>query len=199
MRICGLITEYNPFHNGHIHHLEEARRQCNADYLIVVMSGNFVQRGAPAIIDKYCRTKMALLGGADAVFELPSLFATSSAEVFARAAVSLLEMMGCVDTLCFGAEDADIEVMKIIAKTLNHEPESVSEDIQDYLKSGMTYPAARAEALEHYLSGSISNVHEILAKPNNILGIEYLRALDRLHSKIEPVAIKRWHTDYHSV
>ena len=104
MKICGLITEYNPFHNGHVHHMEEARRVTGCDYLIVVMSGNYVQRGTPAVIDKYERTRMALNGGADLILELPVLFSTGSAEVFAAAAVSLLNQLGCVDTICFGSE-----------------------------------------------------------------------------------------------
>ena len=198
MRICGLITEYNPFHNGHIHHIKEARRLTGCDYLVVVMSGDYVQRGTPAILDKYDRTRMAINGGADLVLELPTLFATSSAEIFAEAAVALLHSLGCVDTLCFGSECGNLKALETIAEVLNHEPAEVSNDIKAAVKSGLSYPKARELALQNYLKQSVADLQGILEKPNNILGIEYIRALKKLNSKIEPLAIKRWHTDYHS-
>ena len=197
MKICGLITEYNPFHNGHIHHIEEARRITGCDYLVVVMSGNYVQRGTPAIIDKYERTRMALNHGVDLVLELPVLFATASAETFATAAVSLLHQLGCVDSLVFGTELGYLESLKKIADVLNHEPRKFSNDLKDFLRIGYSYPAARAAALDLYFNGEIEGLDEILESPNNILGIEYLRALERLDCPITPYTIKRWKTDYH--
>ena len=196
MKITGLITEYNPFHNGHVHHIEEARRITGCDYLVVVMSGNYVQRGTPAIIDKYERTRMALNSGVDLVLELPLLFATASAETFATAAVSLLNQLGCVDSLVFGTEIGDLEPLQKIASVLNDEPKRFSNDLKDFVRSGMSYPAARASALDLYFGGEIEDLPEILESPNNNLGIEYLRAIERLGSHITPYTIKRWKTDY---
>lgn len=198
MKICGLITEYNPFHNGHIHHMKEAREKTGADYLVVVMSGNYVQRGTPAIIDKYERTRMALDGGADLVLDLPVLFSTASAEVFATAAVNLLNQLGCVEYLCFGTELGDLEPLNMIAEVLNNEPRAFSEDLRSMLRTGMNYPAARSMALENYFSERIEHLQSILESPNNILGIEYLRALKRLDSHMQPLTIHRWATEYHS-
>ena len=197
MKICGLITEYNPFHNGHIHHMKEARELTGADYLVVVMSGNFVQRGTPAIIDKYERARMALDGGADLILDRPTLFSTASAEVFATSAVNLLNQLGCVEYLCFGTELGTLEPLNMIADVLNREPRDFSEDIRAMIHTGMNYPAARSMALENYFSGRIDNLSTILESPNNILGIEYLRALKRLGSHMKPFTIRRWATEYH--
>ena len=147
MKVAGLVAEYNPFHNGHVHHLSETRRLSGADFVVVVMSGNYVQRGTPAVIDKYERARMALQGGADLVLELPSLFATPSAEVFATASVSLLYQLGVVDSIGFGAEYTDLGTLKKIANVLNHEPDSLQRDLRDALRSGLNYPSARALAL----------------------------------------------------
>ena len=198
MKICGLITEYNPFHNGHIHHMKEARELTGADYLVVVMSGNYVQRGTPAIIDKYERARMALDGGADLILDLPVLFSTASAEVFATSAVNLLNQLGCVEYFCFGTELGTLEPLNMIADVLNKEPREFSEDIRSMIRTGMNYPTARSMALENYFSGRIENLGTILESPNNILGIEYLRALKRLGSHMKPYTIRRWATEYHS-
>ena len=188
MKVAGLVAEYNPFHNGHVHHLAETRRIPDADYVVAVMSGNYVQRGTPAVIDKYERARMALMGGADLVLELPSLFATASAEVFATAAVSLLYQLGVVDTITFGAEYTDLDTLRKIAMVLNHEPESLQRDLRDALRTGVNYPSARAQALSSYFGDEIANLDEILDKPNNILGIEYLRAIERLGTSLRPIA-----------
>lgn len=198
MNITGLVAEYNPFHNGHVHHLSEARRLTDADYLVVVMSGDFVQRGTPAVIDKYKRTQMALNGGADLIIELPALFATASAETFATAAVSLLHQLGCVRSLAFGAESTDLASMKMLAEFFNHEPESYRIDLKTFLRLGENYPSARANALQNYFGAEQPMDPELIEKPNNILGIEYLRAVENLRADITPVVVKRWHTDYHS-
>ncbi|MBQ6541093.1 MAG: nucleotidyltransferase [Lachnospiraceae bacterium] len=198
MKVAGLVAEYNPFHNGHVHHLSETRRLSGADFVVVVMSGDYVQRGTPAVIDKYERARMALQGGADLVLELPSLFATASAEVFATASVSLLYQLGVVDSIGFGAEYTDLGTLKKIANVLNHEPDSLQRDLRDALRSGLNYPSARALALGSYFGDAIENLDEILDKPNNILAIEYLRAIERLGTSLTPLAVKRWHTDHNS-
>lgn len=208
MKITGIIAEYNPFHNGHEYHIREARRLTGADYIIVVMSGNFVQRGEPAIIDKYARTKMALLGGADLVLELPVIYATGSAEYFSSGAVSLLDALGCVDFLCFGSECGDIQVLHTIADILTDEPDDYQKLLKKELQKGYSFPKAREQALCSYLCGSMhelcafsqpspSVISDILSTPNNILAIEYLKTLKRLNSSIEPVTVKRAGSGYH--
>jgi len=202
MKVVGLITEYNPFHNGHKYHIEEAKRITGADYAIVVMSGNFVQRGVPAIIDKYSRTKMALQNGADIIFELPVCYATGSAEFFALGAVSLLEKLGIVDYLCFGSECGDIELIKEIANLLISKNEAIENALSAYMKEGFTYPAARLKAIEQYFisENQMANhqaLSQVLSAPNNILGIEYLKALLCLSGRMIPVTIKRQLAHYH--
>lgn len=203
MNVVGLITEYNPFHNGHCHHLNEARCICQADFVIVVMSGNFVQRGAPAIIDKYKRCRMALEAGADLVLELPAPFASGSAEIFAEAAVSLLDSLGVVNSLCFGSEHASLPLLKLPAHIALKEPEHYRKVLQNSLQKGNNYAKARTEALLSYIKDSkdvgltACKWQEILSSPNNILGIEYLKALYRLNSNITPIAIPRITADYH--
>ena len=195
MKIVGLITEYNPFHNGHKYHLDKALNQTGADYAIVVMSGDFVQRGAPAIMPKHLRTQIALEAGADVVIELPVLYATGSAELFAMGAVSLLHSLNCVNTICFGTEAGDVVALEQIARILCEEPIEYKSALQKYLKEGNVFPLARQKAL----IGIIGNdsLSSILESPNNILGIEYIKALYRLKSKITPVAIQREESHYH--
>lgn len=202
MKVVGLITEYNPFHNGHKYHIEEARRVTGADYVIAVMSGNFVQRGTPAVLDKYCRTKMALGNGVDLVLELPVCYATGSAEYFALGAVSLLDKLGIVDYLCFGSECGDIAMLAKVAKLLLEAPASFDEQLLSSLKDGLTYPAARLKAFEHYISSNsdimdTSAISKVLREPNNILGIEYVKAIYRLSSSMIPVTILRQSAHYH--
>lgn len=194
MKVVGLITEYNPFHNGHEYHIEEAKRITGADYVIVVMSGNFVQRGAPALIDKYNRTKMALSCGADIVFELPVCYATASAEFFALGAISLLDKLGIVNNLCFGSECGDILALTSIANILVDEPIGYRNTLSSLIKEGKTFPAARMEAIKTFAPHLDDSV---LSSPNNILGIEYIKALIRLRSTINPVTITRKVAEYH--
>lgn len=195
MKVVGLITEYNPFHNGHKYHIEQALHLTGADAALVVMSGNYVQRGAPAILPKHLRAESALACGAAAVLELPSCYATGSAEFFALGAVSLLEKLGCVDFLCFGAESPDLDSMKTIAEILLDEPPVYQDLLKSFIKSGMSFPAARQKALAEY-TGKHS---ELLDQPNNILGIEYLKALYRLQSSIVPYALERTGSGYHDL
>lgn len=203
MKTVGLITEYNPFHNGHKYHMEEARRLSGADYVIVVMSGNFVQRGAPAVIDKYSRTEMALQQGADLVLELPVCYATGSAEFFAHGAVSLLDKLGVVDYLCFGSECGQLKLLMQVAKFLSTAPGSYQDSLRTCLKAGLTYPAARLKALTQSLEGpEAAEAHllaQVLAEPNNILGIEYLKALLYFQSDIQPLTLKRISSHYHDI
>jgi predicted nucleotidyltransferase len=202
MRVVGLITEYNPFHNGHKYHIEEAKRTTGADYAVAVMSGNFVQRGTPAIIDKYSRAQMALLNGVDLVLELPVCYATASAEFFAHGAVALLNRLGIVDYLCFGSECGDVELMKEIAILLLNTPDIFDETLLVALKEGLTYPAARLKAMKHSLRETMKPsqaeaISAILTEPNNILGIEYLKAIFNISSAITPVTIQRKTAHYH--
>lgn len=194
MKVVGLITEYNPFHNGHLYHIQEAKRITGAEIAIVVMSGNFVQRGTPALIDKYSRTKMALSCGADIVLELPVCYATGSAEFFALGAVSILDKLGIVDFLCFGSESGDITSITSIAKILIDEPIEYKEILMSLIKKGKTYPAARMKAIKLYAPYVEDS---LLESPNNILGIEYSKALLKLNSSIHPVTLKRKEAAYH--
>lgn len=213
MKIVGLITEYNPFHAGHLYHMQQARELTGADYCVVLMSGSFVQRGEPAIFDKYLRTKTALLAGADLVLEIPAAFSTASAHEFAAYGVALLSAIG-VDAVVFGSECGQIEILKQAAYALNHESAEFRERLRKGLKAGLTYPQARAKALGETQAGgtSVENVEDfhantdvtnshiwssILNSPNNILGIEYLRAAEDLHSPMEFYTISREGSGYH--
>ena len=192
----GIIAEYNPFHNGHAYHIRKAKELANAEYAVVVMSGDFVQRGSPAIYDKYTRTAMALSCGADLVLEIPSIFASSSAEDFASCAVALLNGLGAVDSLCFGSESGDMEKLSAIATILANEPAIYSEELRIQLKKGATFPEARNTAL--VTSGAVREEDAaILASPNNILGIEYLKAIYRQDASLIPLTIARNGSDYH--
>ncbi|WP_455903287.1 nucleotidyltransferase family protein [Clostridium sp.] len=191
MKIVGLITEYNPFHAGHLYHMQRARELTGADYCVVLMSGSFVQRGEPAIFDKYRRTKAALLAGADLVLEMPAAFSTASAHEFAAYGVALLSAIG-VDAVVFGSECGQIETLRQAAYALNHESAEFRERLQKGLKAGLTYPQARAKALEMEDTWA-----SVLSSPNNILGIEYLRAAEDLHSPMEFYTISRKGSGYH--
>ena len=191
MKIVGLITEYNPFHAGHLYHMQRARELTGADYCVVLMSGSFVQRGEPAIFDKYRRTKAALLAGADLVLEMPVAFSTPSAHAFAAYGVALLSAIG-VDAGVFGSECGQIEFLKQAASALNHESAEFQERLRKGLKAGLTYPQARAKALEMEDTWA-----SVLTSPNNILGIEYLRAAEDLHSPMEFYTISRKGSGYH--
>lgn len=201
MNVTGIIAEYNPFHNGHAYHIQKAKECTSADYIIVVMSGNFVQRGTPAILDKYIRTSMALQNGADVVLELPCAFACSSAEFFSEGAISILHNLGCVTSLCFGAETADITLLSSIADQLLEESPEFKQALHRYLSTGLTYPKARSQALLETTSAlnrtNTTIYEELLQSPNNILGIEYIKSLKKRHSSIIPVSIPRISSSYH--
>lgn len=191
MKIVSLITEYNPFHNGHLYHLKQAKKQCNATHSIAIMSGNFVQRGEPAIFDKFSRAKMAVNAGVDLVIELPSLFATQTAELFAFGSILTLDSLNCIDYLCFGSENGDISQVALIADILADEPKVFSDSLYELLKTEHSYPIARELAIKAQLEHSGFNLDIDISKPNNILGIEYLKFLFKLNSDIKPLTIKR--------
>ncbi len=198
MRVNGIIAEYNPFHNGHSYQMTTAQKQTCADYTIIAMSGNFMQRGTPALLDKYQRTEMALLNGADLVLELPTYYAASSAEYFAIGAVTLLDKLGVVTNLCFGSECGDTAILERIAKLLLEEPVEYAELLRNYLRQGLSYPTARTTALLEY-DPSLSRYRDVFSSPNNILGIEYIKALLRRRSRILPMTTLRVGADYHDI
>lgn len=197
MKICGIIAEYNPFHNGHQYHLQKSIEQSGADYSVIIMSGNFVQRGTPAIMDKHIRTEAALRCGADLVLELPTCYATGSAEYFAAGAVSLLDKLGTVTHLCFGSECGDIELLKQIAEIYAEEPANFREILRQKLKTGLSFPVARAAALVEACP-ELCEALSVLSSPNNILGVEYMKALIRRNSSITPLTICRSGAGYHN-
>ena len=199
MKIVGIIAEYNPFHRGHEFHIRKAKELTDADAVIVVMSGDYVQRGMPASMSKHIRAEMALTCGADVVFELPVCYAAGSAEYFATGAVSLLDSLGCVDALCFGSECGEMKALQPIADILYQEPDDYRGFLQAHLKNGASFPAARKMALTEYYekNNPTEQIRALLDSPNNILGIEYLKALACLHSHIEPLTITRKGAGYH--
>jgi len=196
MKTVGIVAEYNPFHNGHAYHIQKAKELTGADYCVVVMSGDFVQRGSPALMYKHLRTTAALANGADLVLELPVCYSLGSAEYFARGAVTLLEKLGVIDYLCFGSECGDIEVLWKFAEELLHESAVFKNTLGRELRGGHTYPQARNTALE--ASAPQLTAHTgVLGSPNNILGIEYCKALLSSESAIVPYTVKRAGASYH--
>lgn len=195
MKTAGIIAEYNPFHNGHFYQISQVRKKSGADYIIVAMSGDYVQRGTPALLSKYARAEMALRCGADLVLELPVSCSTASAEGFAMGGVSLLNSLGIVDMICFGSESGNVRILKDLAEVLAEEPVKYQVNLREALSNGMSYPAARDLALVKYMNNN--QISGILSSPNNILGIEYCKALLKLNSSIQPVALKRAGAGYH--
>ncbi|SFC37552.1 nucleotidyltransferase [Butyrivibrio sp. YAB3001] len=203
MKIVGIVAEFNPFHNGHLHLVDYCKTKLNADYIIVVMSGDFVQRGAPALTDKFTRTKMALSCGADICLELPIYYSTGSAEFFAKGAVSILDKLGIVDELVFGSECGDIVALSEIATTLSEESNDFKSALDSSLKKGSNFAKARQDALLSVLNPendpSIKEHYSnILNSSNNILGIEYIKAIILRNSSIKPLTIQRIGEDYKS-
>lgn len=208
MRTTAIIAEYNPFHNGHSYQIKYAKELTNADFILVIMSGNFVQRGEPAFIHKYARTKIALENGADAVIELPVCYATSSAELFASGAVSILDQSGCIDSLCFGSETGTTKLFSFLAFCLKEESILYQTVLKHSLKQGNNFPAARAKAInalirqqkgQEEILFSSEELSNFLSSPNNILGLEYYKALFSYKSTINPVVIQRMGAGYHSL
>lgn len=195
--ILGIVSEYNPFHNGHLHHLQKSKELTKTDFSVVVMSGNFVQRGDTSLVNKWVKTEMALEAGVDLVIELPTVYAISSAENFADGAVKILNSLGVVDFISFGSEIGEIAPLNDVANILYQEPKEFSSLITAQLKSGLSYPRAREIALSQFF-GNSKRYSEILNNPNNILGIEYLKSLKKHRSHITPLTIKRDYSDYNN-
>ena len=194
MKIGGIVAEYNPFHNGHKYQLQKSVETGELTHTVAVMSSNYVQRGEAAIVSKWARAEMAVRNGIDLVIELPTLWSTSYAQRFAEGAVSLLDALGCVDTLSFGSECGNIEELIACKNAINSE--EVNERLKENLDIGLGFATARAEALRSVCG---NRFFDILDGANNTLGIEYLNALDRLGSDIVPMTIKRKGAQHDSI
>lgn len=215
MRTVGIIVEYNPLHNGHVYHIQQSRKVTGAEAVVAVMSGHFLQRGEPALLDKWSRADMALHQGVDLLIELPVAYSVQPAEWFAYGAVSLLEATGIVDTLCFGSEIGNLAALSAAAERLSDESDEFQASLRHHLKHGMNYPAAFAAAASCSTASPLSHVENAddalleqgtaletsdpswIAEPNNSLGLHYLMALHRIRSSIAPYTIARQKAGYH--
>lgn len=216
--VLGIIAEYNPFHNGHLYHLTESKRKCNAKYAVAIISGNFTQRGDASIVNKFEKAKMAIENGIDMVIELPTLYSISSAENFANGAIKILNELNFVTHISFGSESGNINQLNNIASVLTDEPEEFSKLLKEELRKGSSFPVARQNAIEKFLNLTNKNTNnnnnnnndnsnndtnddkfnKLLKSPNNILAIEYLKALKKIKSNITPITIERKNVDYYS-
>lgn len=194
MKATGIVVEYNPFHNGHLYHAQQARKAANADVVIAVMSGQFLQRGEPAFADKWARTEMALASGIDIIFELPYVYATAQASEFAKGAIALLDAAGC-ESFCFGSEEGGIEPFLNSWKLLDEKRDVYEHLIHEAIQTGISYPKALNEAYST-LKGSRGGFAD-LAKPNNILGYHYIEAAKKSGSAMTPLTIQRIAAGYH--
>lgn len=194
-KVLGIIAEYNPFHNGHLYHLNKSKEITGSNYTIAVISGNFTQRGSTSLIDKWSKTEMAISNGIDLVIELPVLYSISSAENFAEGAIKILDSLKIVDYVSFGAEVQNVNILNKFADVLYKEPKEYKNILAHELSKGLSYPKARENALMLYLN-DIRRFANVLSSPNNILGIEYLKALKKLNSSIEPISIQRFGNQY---
>lgn len=223
MKVLGIVVEYNPFHNGHIYHIEQSKALTGSDAVVCVMSGNFIQRGEPALINKFARAEIALNNGVDLVLELPHPYAMSGAEAFAFGAVKILSDIGIVDCISFGSEHGNIAGLNLIAEILVNEPEEYRNELKKQLGKGLAFPVCRQNALKKYLKAHLafadlslrvksakevnsigaelanpSDLADLLETSNNILGIEYLKALKRLDSTVKPYTISRVSNSYNT-
>lgn len=208
MSVTAIIAEYNPLHKGHEYLISEAKRITGSDFALIVMSSDFVQRGAPAVMNKYIRATTALIGGGDVVIELPTYYSLSSAENFAKGAVAMIDSLNTVDTLCFGVECDDIELLYELAEVSIFDKEEYDELIFQYVSDGLSYAKAESMAIMKIVNGYDENIdkislsysqaelEQILSSPNNTLAISYIRALIELNSPIKAVAIKRITSGY---
>ena len=203
MKTVGIIAEFNPFHNGHAYLINQAKRETGADHAVIIMSGNFVQRGAPAFMDKFSRTSIALSNGADLIIELPTSYSIASAAYFATGAVKMLDKLNIIDYLCFGCETDNTELLSLIADIIIKEDDCYASTLQSYLKNGFSFVKSRENAIIKSLSLSgvtisAEEISHILNSPNSILAIEYIKALKQAGSPIVPYPIKRTDSGYHS-
>ena len=195
-KVIGIIAEYNPFHNGHLYHFKESLKVTDSSYSVAIISGNFTQRGSTSLVDKWAKTEMAIKNGIDLVIELPLLYSISSAENFAEGAIKILDSLKIVDYLSFGSESGDLSTLNMIVDVLNKEPKAYKNILSHELSKGLSFPKARENALLMYLN-DIRRFSNVLSSPNNILGIEYLKALKKLKSPITPITIERYNAGYH--
>lgn len=194
-KVLGIVGEYNPFHNGHLYHLEQSKKMTSSNYTVAIMGGNFTQRGSTSLIDKWSKAEAAIQNGIDLVIELPVLYTTSSAENFADGAIKILDSLKVVDYISFGAETSDVDILNKFADVLYHEPRKYKILLSHELSKGISYPKARENALMIYLN-DIRKCVNVLSSPNNILGIEYLKALKKYKSNIMPISIARYESAY---
>lgn len=197
-KVLGIISEYNPFHNGHLYHLQQSKKITGSTYTVAIISGSFTQRGNTSLVDKWSKAEMAIKNGVDLVIELPVVYATSSAENFAQGSIKILDSLKVVDYLSFGAETANIEILDKFANILYNEPKEYKNIFLKEIKKGYSYPKARENALTTYLNDN-KKYANILSGSNNILGIEYLKALKKCKSNISPIAIKRVENNYNDI
>lgn len=204
MKICAIISEYNPFHYGHLKHIQDAKRQSGADAVMVILSGNFTQRGEPTILNKHVRARIALEAGADIVVQMPTAYATSTAEIFALAGVKIANSFENVTHLAFGCETTRTDLLMKLAKFFANEPKEYKNKLRKYLNDGNSLVTSRQKAIEDMIKdgsteiSEITEVGDILKQPNNILAIEYLKALINTNSKITPVFTTRADSEYNS-
>lgn len=189
MSVTAIISEYNPFHNGHLYQIEQAKKITGCSHIVSIMSGNYVQRGEPALLDKYTRSKMCLMNGVDICLEIPLYYVLSSAQNYALGAVKILDSLGFVDYLCFGSECGDLNLLSKIAAVLADEPDEYKEMLTTNISNGLSYAKAVEISLYEYTKNE--EIKSVVNKPNNILAIEYLKALRLINSKITPITIKR--------
>lgn len=191
MNVVGMIVEYNPFHNGHLWHVKEAKRISGAQYTIGIMSGNFLQRGEPAIVNKWARATLAVAAGVDLIIEMPTVFTVRSAQYFATGGIQLLSRLGIVNHICFGTETPDLPALTAAAQAMNEK--AVIETMRQTMKTGQTYAASLSTAL----SKKSGVAESLLQTPNNLLAIEYLRAIHTYSPQLKPHVIQRVHANYH--
>ena len=195
-KVLGIIAEYNPFHNGHLYHLQKSLQVTGSSYSVAIVSGNFTQRGSTSLVDKWTKAEIALKNGIDLVLELPLFYSISSAENFSEGAIKILDSLKVVDYISFGSESGDISTLNMIADILYKEPKAYKNILSHELSKGLSFPKARENALLMYLN-DIRKFSNVLSSPNNILGIEYLKALKKYKSNIIPVTIERYNSNYH--
>ncbi|MFC4766050.1 nucleotidyltransferase [Effusibacillus consociatus] len=199
MPVAGIVVEYNPMHNGHCYHIQKTKEKTGADTVVAVMSGHFLQRGEPAIVNKWARTRMALQNGVDLLLELPVVYSTQSARLFAFGSVATLDALGLVDVLCFGSEKGDLGSLMQLTDLIAEPPALLQTELEKELEKGLAYPAAFAAALRSYVLQTKELDPDLVNHPNNMLGLEYLHALRKLKSPIRPYTIQRLAAGYHDV